>query len=40
MSQNIAKSMAYIINELCGDSQQGACLYKPTIGSQWTPKYL
>ena len=30
LSQNIAKSMAYIINQSCGDFQQGGCLYKPT----------
>ena len=36
--QNIAKSMAYII-QLCGDIQQGGCLYKPTSGIQWTPEH-
>ena len=30
--------MAYIINQLCGDFQQGGCMYKPTSGIQWTPK--
>ena len=39
MSQNIAKSMAYIINHSCGDFQQGGCLYKPTSGIQWTPEH-
>ena len=29
------------MNELCGDYQQGGCLYnKPTSGIQWTPKHL
>ena len=32
MSQNIAKTMAYIMNESGGDFQQGGCLYKPTSG--------
>ena len=32
--------MSYIINELDGNFQQGGCLYKPTSGSQWTPKQL
>ena len=32
--------MAYIINQLCGDFQQGGCLYKSTSGIQWPPKYL
>ena len=32
MSQYIAKSMAYTINQSCGDFQQGGCLYKPTSG--------
>ena len=27
--------MAYIINQLCGDFQQGGCLYKPTSDIQW-----
>ena len=31
--------MAYIINQLCGDFQQGGCLYKPTSGIQWTPEH-
>ena len=39
MSQNIAKTMAYITNESGGDFQQGGCLYKPTIGIQWTPEH-
>ena len=37
MSQNIV--MAYVINQLGGDFQQGGCLYKPTSGIQWTPKH-
>ena len=36
----VAKSMAYIINQLCCDFQQGGCLYKPTSGIQWTLKHL
>ena len=40
LSQNIAKSMAYIINQSYGDFQQGGCLYKPTSGIQWRPKHL
>ena len=32
--------MAYIINQLCADFQQGGCLYKPTSGIQWTPEHL
>ena len=36
MSQNIAKAMAYIMNESDGDFQQGGCLYKTTSGIQWT----
>ena len=36
----VAKSMAYIINQSCGDFQQGGCLDKPTSGIQWTPKHL
>ena len=39
LSQNIAKSMVYIINQSYGDFQQGGCLYKPTSGIQWTPEY-
>ena len=39
LSQNIAKSMAYIINQPYGDFQQGGCLYKPTSGIQWTPEH-
>ena len=31
--------MAYNINQLCGDFQQGRCLYKPTSGIQWTPEH-
>ena len=31
--------MAYIINQSCGDFQQGGCLYKPTSGIQWTPEH-
>ena len=31
--------MAYIINQLCGDFQQGGWLYKPTSGIQWTPEH-
>ena len=38
LSQNIAKSMAYNIDQLCGDFQQGGCLYKPTSGIHWTPE--
>ena len=32
--------MAYIINQCCGDFQQGGCLYKPTSDIQWTPEHL
>ena len=32
MLQNIAKSMAYIMNKLGGDFLQGGYLYKVTIG--------
>ena len=39
LSQNIAKSMAYIINQSYGDFQQGGCLYKPTSDIQWTPEH-
>ena len=39
LSQNIAKSMVYIVNQSCGDFQQGGCLYKPTSGIQWTPEH-
>ena len=39
LSQNIVKSMAYIINQSCGDFQQGGCLYKPTSSIQWTPEH-
>ena len=39
LSENITKSMAYIINQSCGDFQQGGYLYKPTSGIQWTPKH-
>ena len=38
MSQNIAKSMAYFINEPGGSFQQDSCLYKPTSSIQWTPE--
>ena len=31
--------MVYIINQSCGDFQQGGCLYKPTSGIQWTPEH-
>ena len=40
MSQNIAKTMAYIMNESGDGFQQGDCLYKPTSGIQWAPKPL
>ena len=40
MSQNIDKSMAYIMNDSGGDFQQDGCLYKPTSGIQWTPKHF
>ena len=40
MSQNIAKSMAYIMNELGSDFPQGSCLYKLTSGMEWTPEHL
>ena len=39
MSDSPAKSIAYIINQLCGDFQQGGCLYMPTSGIQWTPEH-
>ena len=39
LSQNIAKSMVYIVNQSCGDFQQGGCLYKSTNGIQWTPEH-
>ena len=39
LSQNIAKSMVYIINQPYGDFQQGGCLCKPTSGIQWTPEH-
>ena len=39
LSQNIAKSMAYIINQSYGDFQQGGYLYKPTSSIPWTPKH-
>ena len=32
MSQNIAKFMAYIINQSSSDFQQDGCLYKPISG--------
>ena len=31
--------MAYIINQSCGDFQQGGCMYKPPNGIQWTPEH-
>ena len=31
--------MAYIINQLYDDFQQGGCLYKPTSGIQRTPEH-
>ena len=31
--------MAYIIDQLCDDFQQGGCKYKPTSGIKWTPKH-
>ena len=34
MSQNIAETMAYIMNESGDDFQQGGYLYKPTSGIQ------
>ena len=40
LSLNIAEFMAYIINQSCGDFQQGSCLYKPTSGIQWIPEHL
>ena len=40
MSQNIAKSMTYIINKSGGDFQQGGCLYKLTSGRQWMAEHL
>ena len=39
LSQNIAKSMVYIINQSYGDFQQGGCLYTPTSGIQWTAEH-
>ena len=39
MWHDIAKSMAYIINELDGDFQQGGCLYK-SISNIWIPQHL
>ena len=36
----MATSMAYIIDQSCGEFQQGGCLYKPTSGIQWTSKQL
>ena len=39
LSQNIARSMAYIINQSCGDFQQGGCLCKSTSGIQWTHEH-
>ena len=40
MSQNIAKAMAYIINDLGDAFQQGGCQYKPTSGIQSTHEHL
>ena len=40
MSQNIAITMAYIMNKSDGDFQQGGYLYKPTRGIQGTPEHL
>ena len=34
LSQNITKSMAYIMDKSGGDFQQGSYLYKPTGGIQ------
>ena len=31
--------MAYIIDQLCGDLQEGGSLYKPTSGIQWTREH-
>ena len=31
----VAKSMGYVINQSCGDFQQGGYLYKPTSSIQW-----
>ena len=28
------------ISQVCGDFQQGCCLYKPTSGIQWPPEHL
>ena len=39
LSQNIAKSMVYIINQSYGDFQEGGCLHKSTSGIQWTPEH-
>ena len=33
------KSMAYIMDQLGGDFQQGSCLYKPTSGIQWISEH-
>ena len=32
--------MAYMMNQLCSDFQQGGFLYNPTSGIQWTPEHL
>ena len=32
--------MAYIIEQLAGDFQQGGSLYKPTSGIHWKPDHL
>ena len=39
LSQNMVKSMHYIINQSCGNFQRGGCLYKPPSGIQWTPEH-
>ena len=39
MSQNIDKSMAYIVNESSGDFQPGDCLYKIITDIHWPPKH-
>ena len=40
LSQNVAKSMAYIINQSGVDFQQGDSLYKLTTSIQWAHEYL
>ena len=32
--------MGYIMDQLAGDFQQGACLYKPTSGIRWISEHL